>query len=101
MDKGFYFHAAQDPSVVVPDTVGVILERLGFAVAKNLGHNSLEDDERGFDICRNFVGATIGRPLLFCGIFREAKRLPYSVENYFVVGEGFPLPFSRQTNFDL
>ena len=63
LDKGFYFHAAQDPSVVVPDTVGVILERLGFAVAKNLGHNSLEDDERGIDVRTNVVGATIGRPL--------------------------------------
>ena len=34
----------------------------GFAVAKNLGHNSLEDDERGIDVRTNVVGATIGRP---------------------------------------
>ena len=53
----YYSPTVQDPSVVVPDTVGVILERSGFteasmrawgfAVAKNLGHNSLEDDSAG------------------------------------------------------
>ena len=65
----YYTPSAQDPSVVVPDTVGVILEQSALHEAKNLGHNSLEDDERGFDIFRNFVGATIGRPqfqILIC-----------------------------------
>ena len=70
MQTNFYSSSAQDPSVVVPDTVGVILEQSALHEAKNLGHNSLEDDQRGFDICRNFVGAHRVRPQIQILIYR-------------------------------
>ena len=55
----------------------------------NLAHN----------VRTNSVGAHRVRPLLFCGIFREAKRLPYKEIMLCTVGDGFSIPFQRQTNY--
>ena len=67
---------------------------MGFSVAKNLGHNSLEDDERGFDICRNFVGATIGRPLFsFIAFLGRQNASPTEFDIYFCRGGVSPPAF--------
>ena len=39
------------------------------------------------------------RPLLFYWISREAKRLPYKEIMLCTVGDGFSIPFQRQTNY--
>ena len=71
LDKGFIFTPRKILRSLCPTPLGVILEQSALHEAKNLGHNSLEDDKRGFDIFRNFVGAHRVRPLFIEFIGRQ------------------------------